>query len=230
MMRTIGWRGPAGRLTRYLLWPVLLGLGAGAGGCSKANTVLLVNVEDASGTLANVSQLKVRVSIGEALSQFFAPAAPGPKITFPTNLSVELDRSHTGSVNLEIFAVNAAGMTLAQSSSRLAAISVGSLNTLTVRLGLTQADGGLDGASDGADGPGDEHPDLAGSGGTSGCPARAAQPAAAVRQPRMARPGRGATPARVGIRARAALATLTRGTMRIPTLRPSDGVELPHWP
>ena len=83
----------------------LLLLGGLVQSCSKPNPVLLVNVVDDSGALTTVTQLKVRVLVGEAVSQFSVPTAPGGPITFPTSFTVEIDRSNSGAVNVNVMAM-----------------------------------------------------------------------------------------------------------------------------
>jgi len=142
----------------------LLLLGGLVQSCSKPNTVLLVNVLDDSGTLTAVTQLKVRVLVGTAVSQFSVPTAPGGPITFPTSFTVEIDRSNSGAVNVSVMAMS--GSKTVSGTANLGMLDVGKENVVTVHLGFPPPpdagvdsggiDAGVDAAADrGADGPSD---------------------------------------------------------------------------
>jgi len=143
------------------LWVSLTLLGGGlVASCTKPDTVLLVNVADDSGTLTGVTQLKVRVLIGEAVSQFNVPTTAAGPISFPTTFTVEIARSNSGAVNVTVSAM--AGGKSATGAASLDAISIGSENVVTVHLGVSSPpdggsdSGGTDGGVDaGTDAPGD---------------------------------------------------------------------------
>ena len=181
-----------GGLRRGLLALVALGLALGS--CAKPNTVLLVTVEDDSQRLTTITQLKVLVTVGDARSEFNAPETGRLPIKFPTTLTVEMDRSLSGGVNVRVDAINASIQTLASASATLPALNVGHTNRIAVHLGPTTPDGGTDAGIDardassevgpvdaradlpdevgpGPDGPGNDTPGtggLSGTGGTSG--------------------------------------------------------------
>jgi hypothetical protein len=142
----------------------LLLLGGLVQSCSKPNSVLLVNVVDDSGALTAVTQLKVRVLVGTAVSQFSVPMAAGGPITFPTSFTVEIDRSTSGAVNVNVTAMS--GSKTVSGTANLGMLNVGNENVVTVHLGFPPPpdagvdsggiDAGVDAAADGgADAPSD---------------------------------------------------------------------------
>lgn len=156
---------PIWRLRPGLLLLVALGLVVGS--CAKPNTVLLVTVEDDSGTLTTITQLKVLITVGDAKSEFNAPQTGRLPLKFPTTLTVEMDRSLIGVVNVRVDAINASNQTLASASLTLPELDVGHTNPITLHLGLRPADGGVDGGIDAHDassdvGPGDAPADTRG--------------------------------------------------------------------
>ena len=142
----------------------LLLLGGLVQSCSKPNSVLLVNVVDDSGALTAVTQLKVRVLVGTAVSQFSVPTAPGGPITFPTSFTVEINRSNSGAVNVNVMAMS--GSKTVSGTANLGMLDVGKENVVTVHLGFPPPpdagvdsggiDAGVDAAADrGSDAPSD---------------------------------------------------------------------------
>jgi hypothetical protein len=128
-----------------LLAPLLL-LGALVQGCTKSNSVLLVNVVDDSRTLNGVVQLAVRVLVVDAVSQFLVPSSAGEPISFPTSFTVEIDGGRTGAVNVTVTAM-LAGKTVT-GNANLAALDVGGENVVTVHMGKAPIDGGVDAGVD----------------------------------------------------------------------------------
>jgi len=136
----------------------LLLLGGLVQSCSKPNSVLLVNVVDDSGALTNVTQLKVRVLVGTVASQFSVPMAPGDPIKFPTSFTVEIDRSNSGAVNVNVTAMS--GSKTVSGTANLGMLNVGNESVVTVHLGFPPPDAGVDsGADGGADAPTDRGSD-----------------------------------------------------------------------
>lgn len=152
---------PALRHAVKLLGSLLL-VGGLVQSCSKPDTILLVNV-DADPSVTGVTQLKVRVLIGQAVSQFFAPMNPGAPISFPTSFTVEVARSNSGPVNVTVTAMGSDGKT-AMGTTNLPALDVGNENVISVHLGVaaTMPDGGVDsgpGNDGGVDAPTDRGTD-----------------------------------------------------------------------
>ena len=138
-------RTPPAPVVRHAagLLSCLLLVGGLVQSCSKPNSVLLVNVVDDSGALTAVTQLKVRVLVGTAVSQFSVPTTPGGPITFPTSFTVEIDRSNMGAVNVNVMAMS--GTKTVSGTANLGMLNVGSENVITVHLGFPPPpDAGVD--------------------------------------------------------------------------------------
>ncbi len=153
---------PALRHAVKLLGSLLL-LGGFVQSCSKPDTILLVNV-DADSSLTSVSQLKVRVLVGETVSQFSVPTTPAGPITFPTSFTVQIARSNFGAVNVTITATG--GGKTAMGTTSLPSLDVGNENVVNVHLGVAATpDGGVDsgtGTDGGIDAPTDRGTDVPG--------------------------------------------------------------------
>jgi len=136
---------------------LVLGVGALAANCSQSDTVLLVHVTASAAPLDGIQQLHTTLRVGGQTHVIDVPDAP-VAIALPTSFTVQLARSFTGDLSVNVDARDAGGVTIASGSQTVSPLQVGQQNELTIDL----APGAVPDA--GMDGP----PNTTGTGGLTG--------------------------------------------------------------
>jgi len=148
----------AGRRSSFIPVALLvLGVGALAANCSQSDTVLLVHVTASAAPLDGIQQLHTTLRVGGQTHVIDVPDAP-VAIALPTSFTVQLARSFTGDLSVNVDARDAGGVTIASGSQTVSPLQVGQQNELTIDL----APGAVPDA--GMDGP----PNTTGTGGLTG--------------------------------------------------------------
>src|SRR5262245_41497733 len=107
-------------------------------GCNDSKSVVHVEV---TGTVEGLFQLVVDVSAGGLATTLHVPSPPRP-ITLPTTFNLEMDRSRTGSLGLNIKGNDEAGYQIASGSGELADIDVGHRQDMSIELTALSPPGG----------------------------------------------------------------------------------------
>lgn len=136
---------------------VLAGAGALVANCAQSDTVLLVHVTASAAPLDGIQQLHTTIRVGGQTRVLDVPDSP-VAIALPTSFTVQLARSFSGELTVNVDARDAGGATIASGNQTVSPLQVGQKNEMTVDL----APGPTPDA--GTDGP----PATTGSGGVAG--------------------------------------------------------------
>jgi hypothetical protein len=141
-MRQVWRTSGAGLAVRGLWFCASLAAATLLTGCSTAQTVVVVSV---SGQVEGITQLVVKLSAGGLATTIYVPEMPAP-ITLPTDFTIEMDRSRTGELIIDINANNSDAQKVASGSASIADVVVGERNEIAVELIATMppAPGGDD--------------------------------------------------------------------------------------
>jgi hypothetical protein len=90
-------------------------------------------VVSVSGQVEGITQLVVNLSAGGLATTIYVPEMPAP-ITLPTDFTIEMDRSRTGELRIDINANNSDAQKVASGSASIADVVVGERNEISVEL------------------------------------------------------------------------------------------------
>jgi len=135
---------------------VLAGVGMLAMNCSQSDTILVVHVT-ASTPVDGIQQLHTTIRVGGQTHTIDVPDAP-VAIALPTTFTVQLARSFSGDLGINIDARDGMRVVLASGNQTVSPLQVGAQNDVTIDLAPGPA------PDAGADGP----PNTTGTGGVSG--------------------------------------------------------------
>jgi hypothetical protein len=128
---------------------VVLAVVAGLGSsCGSPATVVLVGVQGT--TTAALGQLDVEATVGAQTRSLRVPDQPAAPFFLPTNFTLQIPRTLTGTLQVLVTALDTAGRAVASGTGTVQ-LAVGKVNELTLTIGENGLDGGP--ADAGADGP-----------------------------------------------------------------------------
>jgi hypothetical protein len=108
-------RPPPSLPSRWLI-PFGLAALAAAGGCTRADSIILVEVAQGA-PLDSIVQLGVTMSVGVRSKSLLVPPTPGAAIALPTSFSVNLDPFLMGTITISIDALDAAQVPVASGTA-----------------------------------------------------------------------------------------------------------------
>jgi hypothetical protein len=110
---------------------VILAVVAVAPSCADPDSVVLVQVV---GSVSGIYRLRSVVSVGGETRSFDVPQAPR-SIPLPTSYTIQIDRSMSGPLDVQVTALDAGEQELASGAASLPALLVGQVNEVLITLG-----------------------------------------------------------------------------------------------
>jgi hypothetical protein len=143
----------------YAVLALLVDCGAALGptACGSPDTVVLVGVQ---GMTPPIRQLDVEATVGTEKRSLRVPEQPATDPFFlPTNFTLQIPRSLSGTLRVSVTALDASGRAIATGSGMIP-LEVGVRNELTVMIGVPPPDAGPPDAAADAPAPDAPSPDV----------------------------------------------------------------------